>query len=109
RGPAGLHLVLPGQAAARLDPLRPRRWGAHRALDGHLAHGQPPDGVLRPEAGRAGALGARRLRRPARPDWGWRIDVLPAGEALRVGMPNVWPHEQGGKEELAGEAVYARA
>ena len=42
-------------------------------------------------------------------DWGWRIDVTPGGETLRVVMYNVWPQEQGGKEELAVEAVYTRA
>jgi hypothetical protein len=46
---------------------------------------------------------------PPGPDWGWRIDVTPGGEGLRVIMHNVWPEEQGGKEELAVEAVYARA
>jgi len=46
---------------------------------------------------------------PPGPDWGWRIGVTPEGEKLRVVMHNVWPDEQGGKEELAVEAVYARA
>jgi hypothetical protein len=40
--------------------------------------------------------------------WGWRIDVTPGGERLRVVMHNVWPEELGGKEELALEAEYAR-
>ena len=43
---------------------------------------------------------------PPGPDWGWRIDVTPAGDTLRVVMYNVWPQEQGGKEELAVEAEY---
>jgi hypothetical protein len=46
---------------------------------------------------------------PPGPDWGWRIDVLPGGEALRVVMHNTWPEERGGREDLAVEAVYARA
>src|SRR5262245_35269046 len=45
---------------------------------------------------------------PPGPDWGWRIDVTPDGDELRIGMHNVWPQEQGGKEELAVEAVYGR-
>jgi hypothetical protein len=45
---------------------------------------------------------------PPGPDWGWRIDVTPGGETLHVVMHNVWPEAQGGKEELAVEAVYAR-
>jgi hypothetical protein len=43
------------------------------------------------------------------PDWGWRTDVTPGDKTLRVVMHNVWPEEQGGKEEMAVEAVYARA
>jgi hypothetical protein len=46
---------------------------------------------------------------PPGPDWGWRIDLTPAGEKLRLVMWNIWPAELGGKEELAVEAVYARA
>jgi hypothetical protein len=46
---------------------------------------------------------------PPGPDWGWRIDVQPGGQTLRVVMHNVWPEEQGGKEELAVEAAYTRA
>jgi hypothetical protein len=46
---------------------------------------------------------------PPGPDWGWRIDVTPGGDRLRIVMHNVWPEEQGGKEELAVEAVYGRA
>jgi hypothetical protein len=45
---------------------------------------------------------------PPGPDWCWRIDLVPEGEKLRLVMWNVWPAEQGGKEELAVEAVYAR-
>jgi len=45
---------------------------------------------------------------PPGPDWGWRIDIAPEGEQLRLIMWNVWPAEQGAKEELAVEAVYAR-
>jgi hypothetical protein len=46
---------------------------------------------------------------PPGPDWGWRIDVTSDGDKLRIVMHNVWPQEQGGKEELAVEAVYERA
>ena len=46
---------------------------------------------------------------PPGPNWGWRIDVTPDGDKLRIVMHNVWPQEQGGKEELAVEAVYERA
>jgi hypothetical protein len=46
---------------------------------------------------------------PPGPDWGWRIDLAADDAALRVVMFNVWPADQGGKEELAVEAVYARA
>lgn len=46
---------------------------------------------------------------PPGPDWGWRIDVTPDKENLRIVMYNVWPQEQGGKEELAVEVTYARA
>ena len=46
---------------------------------------------------------------PPGPDWGWRIDVTPGGESLRLVMHNVWPEEQGGQEELAVEAVYTKA
>jgi hypothetical protein len=98
-----------GPAAARLDPVRHRQLGDHRALDRHLAHRQPADGLLRPELGRTDALRAGHPRRPPGPDWGWRIDVTPGGETPRVVTHNVWPQEQGGKEELAVEAVYARA
>jgi hypothetical protein len=45
---------------------------------------------------------------PPGPDWGWRIDVILHGERLQIVMHNVWPEEQGTKEELAVEAVYAR-
>jgi hypothetical protein len=46
---------------------------------------------------------------PPGPDWGWRIDVIAVGDKLRIVMHNVWPREQGGKEELAVEAIYERA
>jgi hypothetical protein len=46
---------------------------------------------------------------PPGPDWGWRIDVTPDGDKLRIVMRNVWPQEQGGKEDLAVEADYERA
>jgi hypothetical protein len=45
---------------------------------------------------------------PPGPDWGWRIDALPNGQKLCLGMWNLWPAELGGKEERAVEAVYAR-
>jgi hypothetical protein len=43
---------------------------------------------------------------PPGPDWGWRIDVTPDDDQLRIVMHNVWPEEQGGKEELAVDAIY---
>lgn len=43
---------------------------------------------------------------PPGPDWGWRIDVLPEGDTLRIVHYNVWPE---GKEELAVESRYTRA
>lgn len=43
---------------------------------------------------------------PPGPDWGWRIEITPGEESLRMVMFNVWPE---GKEELAVEAVYTRA
>lgn len=43
---------------------------------------------------------------PPGPDWGWRIDVLPDGDTLRIVHYNVWPE---GKEELAVESRYTRA
>jgi hypothetical protein len=42
---------------------------------------------------------------PPGPDWGWRIDVMPGGETLRMVHHNVWPE---GKEELAVESRYTR-
>jgi hypothetical protein len=35
--------------------------------------------------------------------------VSPLFQPQRIVMHNVWPQEQGGKEELAVEAVYNRA
>jgi hypothetical protein len=43
---------------------------------------------------------------PPGPDWGWRIDVLPEGDTLRIVHYNVWPE---GKEELAVDSSYTRA
>ena len=43
---------------------------------------------------------------PPGPDWGWRIEITPDDSRLRLEMFNIWPE---GKEELAVEAVYARA
>src|SRR4051794_16574495 len=43
---------------------------------------------------------------PPGPDWGWRIDLAPRADAIRVVMFNVFPAELGGKEELAVEANY---
>jgi hypothetical protein len=43
---------------------------------------------------------------PPGPDWGWRIDVLAEGDALRIVHYNIWPE---GKEELAVESRYTRA
>jgi hypothetical protein len=43
---------------------------------------------------------------PPGPDWGWRIDVIPGADTLRVVHHNVWPE---GKEELAVDSRYTRA
>jgi hypothetical protein len=43
---------------------------------------------------------------PPEPDWGWRIDVTPGGDTLRIIHHNVWPE---GKEELAVDSSYTRA
>lgn len=43
---------------------------------------------------------------PPGPDWGWRIDVTPAEDTLRIVHHNVWPE---GKEELAVDSRYTRA
>jgi hypothetical protein len=43
---------------------------------------------------------------PPGPDWGWRIEITPGGDELRLVMFNIWPE---GKEELAVEASYRRA
>lgn len=43
---------------------------------------------------------------PTGPDWGWRIDITPGDEALRIVHYNVWPE---GKEELAVDSSYTRA
>jgi hypothetical protein len=43
---------------------------------------------------------------PTGPDWGWRIDVTPGAEMLRIVHHNVWPE---GKEELAVDSRYTRA
>lgn len=42
---------------------------------------------------------------PPDPDWGWRIVILPDGDALRVLMHNVTP---AGEEAMAVEARYTR-
>ena len=47
---------------------------------------------------------------PPGPDWGWRIDLTPEENGtLRMVMFNIWPESQGGQEELAVDATYARA
>jgi hypothetical protein len=43
---------------------------------------------------------------PTGPDWGWRIDITPGGDALRIVHHNVWPE---GKEELAVDSRYTPA
>jgi hypothetical protein len=42
---------------------------------------------------------------PPGPDWGWRIDVTPGADTLRIVHHNVWPE---GKEELAVDSRYTR-
>lgn len=39
------------------------------------------------------------------PDWGWRTDIIPSGQSLRIVMYNVSPE---GSEELAVETHFAR-
>lgn len=55
------------------------------------------DGVLR----LAGSYAA-----PTGPDWGWRIELSPSPDALRMEMANISPE---GEVYPAVEAVYARA
>ncbi|MBA4291872.1 hypothetical protein C0431_02780 [bacterium] len=40
------------------------------------------------------------------PEWGWTIEVLDAGQQLKLRMENVTP---GGEKEWAVEAIYSRA
>lgn len=42
---------------------------------------------------------------PTGPDWGWRIDLTPGPDSLRLWMANVSPE---GEESPAVEAVYTR-
>jgi hypothetical protein len=39
------------------------------------------------------------------PDWGWRTDIIPKGDLLRIVMYNVSPE---GEEELAVETDFSR-
>ena len=56
---------------------------------------------------RNGAIAVRgSYPAPPGPDWGWRIDLEPASDALRIVMHNVSPD---GQEELAVEGHYRRA
>ena len=43
---------------------------------------------------------------PPGPDWGWRIDITPGGDSLRVTHYNVTPE---GEEALAVDSHYTRA
>jgi hypothetical protein len=43
---------------------------------------------------------------PPGPDWGWRIEIAPGDDGLRITHTNIYPD---GKEELAAEGVYSRA
>lgn len=44
---------------------------------------------------------------PPGPDWGWKIEITAdGGEPLKIVMYNLWP--EGGREDLAVEAVYMR-
>jgi hypothetical protein len=45
---------------------------------------------------------------PPGPDWGWRIDLTPGADSIRMVMFNILPAELGGREELAVEATYSR-
>jgi hypothetical protein len=40
---------------------------------------------------------------------GWRIDLTPGADSIRMAMLDVLPTELGGKEELAVEGTYSRA
>ncbi|MEX2177296.1 MAG: DUF1579 family protein [Gemmatimonadaceae bacterium] len=57
----------------------------------------------------AAASGALTVRgsyaAPPGPDWGWRIDITPGRDALRLVMHNVYPD---GKEERAVDTVLHR-
>lgn len=44
---------------------------------------------------------------PPGPDWGWRIDITPEADKLRITMFNIWP--EGAPEDLAVQAVYSRS
>ena len=43
---------------------------------------------------------------PPGPDWGWRIEIEPRDDAVRIAHTNIDPD---GKEELAAEGVYSRS
>ena len=42
---------------------------------------------------------------PDHPDWGWRTDIIPAGDSIKIVMYNVSPE---GEEELAVDTEYIR-
>ena len=46
---------------------------------------------------------------PPGPDWGWRIDLIPSGDELKMAMWNIFPEEMGGQECVAVEAIYTRS
>ena len=43
---------------------------------------------------------------PPGPDWGWRIEIAPGEDALRITHTNI---DADGTEDLAAEGVYSRA
>jgi Protein of unknown function (DUF1579) len=43
---------------------------------------------------------------PPGPDWGWRIEITPGSEALRITHTNI---DADGTEDLAVEGIYSRA
>jgi len=43
---------------------------------------------------------------PDHPDWGWRTEIIPAGEKIKLTMYNVSPENE---EDLAVEVTYERA
>ncbi|CAA9350653.1 MAG: hypothetical protein AVDCRST_MAG68-3562 [uncultured Gemmatimonadetes bacterium] len=89
-----------GSVLVGLDGAASGHWidSWHMGKKGMACTGPAPaDGTFR----LTGAYAA-----PPGPDWGWRIDLTPGPDSLRMGMTNVSPE---GEESPAVEAVYVRA